>query len=86
MGSLDADILRKLLEDAQSVQPELIRQAESSLRVAESQPGFGHLLAQYISRHDLPESDRQLSAILLRKFVKHHWDADADHFEVHAYP
>lgn len=79
---MNAATVRGLLRDAQSMVPESIRSAEASLRVAETQPGFGYLLAQLVSVQDLPESDRQLSAILLKKFVRAHWDAEAESFEV----
>ena len=80
--AMDAGAIRMLLRDAQSMAPETIKKAEASLQVAESQPGFGYLLAQLISSQNIPQSDRQLSAILLRKFVRAHWDGDAEGFQV----
>ena len=83
---MDAEAVRGLLQDAQSMAPEIIRSAEASLRVAETQPGFGYLLAQLVNVQGIPVSDRQLSAILLRKFVRAHWDAEAENFEVRLLP
>lgn len=82
MSAIDATVLAGLLRDAQSNQPEIIRRAELSLQNHEAQPGFGYLLARFVNRQDLAPGDRQLSAILLKKFVRAHWDPDADHFEV----
>ncbi len=79
---MNLEAVRVILREAQSMAPDAIKNAESILRNAESQAGFGYLLAQLVTRQDFPESDRQLSAILLRKFVKTHWDADAENFEV----
>ena len=79
---MNAETVRRLLRDAQSMSPGSIRSAEALLRDAESQPGFGYLLAQLINVQEIPVGDRQLSAILLKKFVRAHWDAEAESFEV----
>lgn len=81
-SAIDSGFLQNLLSDAQSHQPEVIKRAEQTLRAAEEHAGFGYSLAHFTTRPDVAVGARQLSAILLRKFVRAHWDPDADHFEV----
>ena len=81
---INVEALRELIRNAQSNDPEKIRAAENGFSQAEAQDGYGYMLAHLVTSKELAQTDRQLSAILLRKFVKHHWDADSEQFEVSA--
>ncbi|XP_076929084.1 uncharacterized protein LOC143593298 [Bidens hawaiensis] len=55
--------------------------AEASLNQASLQPGFGSALAKIAANRDLPLGSRQLAAVLLKQFIKKHWQEDEDAFE-----
>ncbi|XP_047308290.1 importin-9-like [Impatiens glandulifera] len=55
--------------------------AETSLNQASLQPGFGSGLAKVAANRDLPFGLRQLAAVLLKQFIKKHWQEDEDTFE-----
>lgn len=78
----DADIFRRILKDARSNDSVVLRKAEASIKAAERQPGYGSLLVQLATANNVSGDEKQLSAILLKKFVKSHWDAEAEDFEV----
>ncbi|KAJ0455066.1 putative importin-beta domain, armadillo-like helical [Helianthus annuus] len=55
--------------------------AEASLNQAALQPGFGSALSKIAANRELPLGSRQLAAVLLKQFVKKHWQEDEDGFE-----
>ncbi|KAI7756241.1 hypothetical protein M8C21_007220, partial [Ambrosia artemisiifolia] len=66
--------------------------AEASLNQASLQPGFGSALSKIAANRDLPLGSRQISfcqyltifylaAVLLKQFIKKHWQEDEDGFE-----
>ncbi|XAR55875.1 hypothetical protein NMG60_11036107 [Bertholletia excelsa] len=55
--------------------------AETSLNQASCQPGFGNALAKVAANKELPMGLRQLAAVLLKQFVKKHWQEDEETFE-----
>ncbi|PIA39533.1 hypothetical protein AQUCO_02600173v1 [Aquilegia coerulea] len=55
--------------------------AEASLYQASSQPGFGCALTKVAVNKELQLGLRQLAAVLLKQFIKKHWDEDEDIFE-----
>ncbi|XP_071692236.1 uncharacterized protein [Rutidosis leptorrhynchoides] len=55
--------------------------AEASLNQASLQPGFGSALSKVAANRDLPLGSRQLAAVLLKQFIKKHWQEDEDGFE-----
>nr|XP_043606256.1 importin-9 [Erigeron canadensis] len=55
--------------------------AEASLNQASLQPGFGSALSKIAANRGLPLGSRQLAAVLLKQFVKKHWQEDEDGFE-----
>ncbi|KAM4120044.1 hypothetical protein ACJW30_03G103900 [Castanea mollissima] len=55
--------------------------AEASLNQASLQPGFGSALSKVAANRELPLGLRQLAAVLLKQFVKKHWQEGEDSFE-----
>nr|KAJ0216062.1 hypothetical protein LSAT_V11C300125630 [Lactuca sativa] len=66
--------------------------AEASLNQASVQPGFGSALSKIAANRNLPLGSRQISfchyltcfylaAVLLKQFIKKHWQEDDDGFE-----
>ncbi|XP_059317050.1 uncharacterized protein LOC132067756 isoform X2 [Lycium ferocissimum] len=55
--------------------------AETSLQQATLQPGFGSALCRIAARRDLPLGLRQLAAVILKQFIKKHWQEDEEGFE-----
>ncbi|XP_057962818.1 uncharacterized protein LOC131154215 [Malania oleifera] len=55
--------------------------AEASLQQASRQSGFGGALSKVAAHQELPLGLRQLAAVLLKQFVKKHWQEDDDAFE-----
>ncbi|KAJ4816684.1 Importin-9 [Rhynchospora pubera] len=54
--------------------------AEESLKQASLQPGYGAALAKIIFNKEIPFGLRQLSAVLLKQFIKQHWQEDEENF------
>ncbi|XP_068637153.1 uncharacterized protein [Aristolochia californica] len=54
--------------------------AEASLQQASLQPGFGVALSKVAINKELPFGLRQLAAVLLKQFVKQHWQEDEETF------
>ncbi|XP_073314450.1 uncharacterized protein [Primulina huaijiensis] len=55
--------------------------AETSLQQASSQSGFGVALASVAANRKLSFGLRQLAAVLLKQYIKKHWDEDEEGFE-----
>ncbi|KAL6538867.1 hypothetical protein OROMI_025193 [Orobanche minor] len=55
--------------------------AETSLQQASLQPGYGVALARVAANRELPFGLRQLAAVLLKQFIRKHWDEDEETFE-----
>ncbi|KAL1807817.1 hypothetical protein ACET3Z_024807 [Daucus carota] len=55
--------------------------AETSLNQASVQPGFGSALCRIAGNRELPLGARQLAAVLLKQFVKKHWQENEENFE-----
>ncbi|XP_021910212.1 importin-9 [Carica papaya] len=55
--------------------------AEASLNQASLQPGFGAALTKVAANKELPLGLRQLAAVLLKQFIKKHWQEGEDSFE-----
>ncbi|XP_028803455.1 importin-9 isoform X1 [Neltuma alba] len=55
--------------------------AEASLTQASLQPGFGTALSKVAANKELAVGLRQLAAVLLKQFVKKHWQEGEDTFE-----
>ncbi|GLT91714.1 hypothetical protein SLE2022_095890 [Rubroshorea leprosula] len=55
--------------------------AEASLNQASLQPGFGGALSKVAANRELPFGLRQLAAVLLKQFVKKHWQEGDESFE-----
>lgn len=55
--------------------------AEASLHQASLQPGFGSALAKVAANRELSSGLRQLAAVLLKQFIKKHWEEDEETFE-----
>jgi len=70
------------LRAAQSQDSGVRQQAEHRISEAEKQPGFGAGLTEVTVRKDIPDDLRQFGALLLKKYVKSHWDAGAIGFQV----
>lgn len=54
--------------------------AEASLHQASLQPGFGAALAKITVNQELPFGLRQLAAVLLKQFIKQHWQEGDEGF------
>lgn len=54
--------------------------AEASLHQASLQPGFGVALSKVTVNKELPLGLRQLAAVLLKQFIKQHWQEDEETF------
>ncbi|WJX57867.1 uridine/cytidine kinase [Trifolium repens] len=55
--------------------------AEASLDQASRQSGFGSALSKVVANKELTVGLRQLAAVLLKQFVKKHWQEGEDSFE-----
>ncbi|KAH7416171.1 hypothetical protein KP509_14G078800 [Ceratopteris richardii] len=55
------------------VDPGTRKAAEDALSSASTQPGYGVALAQFIVDKSLPVGIRQLAAVVLKQYVKQHW-------------
>ncbi|XP_074383477.1 uncharacterized protein LOC141725016 isoform X3 [Apium graveolens] len=55
--------------------------AETSLHQASLQPGFGSALCRIGGNRELPLGARQLAVVLLKQFIKKHWQEDEENFE-----
>ncbi|CAH9119623.1 unnamed protein product [Cuscuta europaea] len=55
--------------------------AETSLQQASLQPGYGGALSRVAASRELPLGLRQLAAVLLKQFIKKHWQEDEVDFE-----
>lgn len=55
--------------------------AEASLSQASLQPGFGTGLSKVVANRDLPFGLRQLAGLLLKQFIKKHWQEGDESFE-----
>lgn len=54
--------------------------AEESLRQASLQPGYGAALTKVTINKEIPFGLRQLAAVLLKQFIKHHWEEQEENF------
>uniref|UniRef100_A0A453RB64 Importin N-terminal domain-containing protein n=1 Tax=Aegilops tauschii subsp. strangulata TaxID=200361 RepID=A0A453RB64_AEGTS len=54
--------------------------AEESLCQASLQPGYGAALTKVTVNKEVPFGLRQLAAVLLKQFIKQHWEEDEDNF------
>ncbi|URD91573.1 hypothetical protein MUK42_00986 [Musa troglodytarum] len=54
--------------------------AEASLQQASSQPGFGAALSKIVVNNEISFGLRQLAAVLLKQFIKQHWQEDEENF------
>ncbi|XP_020264447.1 importin-9 isoform X2 [Asparagus officinalis] len=54
--------------------------AETSLHQASLQPGFGTALTKVTVNMEVPFGLRQLSAVLLKQFIKQHWQEGEENF------
>ncbi|KAJ8637202.1 hypothetical protein MRB53_011469 [Persea americana] len=54
--------------------------AEASLQQASLQPGFGVALSKIVVNKEFPVGLRQLAAVLLKQFIKQHWQEDEESF------
>ncbi|KAG2574260.1 importin-9-like isoform X3 [Panicum virgatum] len=54
--------------------------AEESLRQASLLPGYGAALTKVTINKEIPFGLRQLAAVLLKQFIKQHWQEDEDNF------
>ncbi|CAN6236030.1 unnamed protein product [Urochloa humidicola] len=54
--------------------------AEESLRQASLLPGYGAALTKVTINKEIPFGLRQLAAVLLKQFIKHHWQEDEENF------
>ncbi|XP_072973182.1 uncharacterized protein [Typha angustifolia] len=54
--------------------------AEASLKQASLQPGFGAALVKITVNKDISFGLRQLAAVLLKQFIKQHWQIDEENF------
>ncbi|XP_064954895.1 uncharacterized protein LOC135582900 isoform X1 [Musa acuminata AAA Group] len=54
--------------------------AEASLQQASSQPGFGAALSKIMVNKEISFGLRQLAAVLLKQFIKQHWQEDEENF------
>uniref|UniRef100_A0ACD6AEW2 Uncharacterized protein n=1 Tax=Avena sativa TaxID=4498 RepID=A0ACD6AEW2_AVESA len=54
--------------------------AEESLRQASLQPGYGAALTKVTINKEVPFGLRQLAAVLLKQFIKHHWEEQEENF------
>ncbi|XP_022724957.1 importin-9 isoform X5 [Durio zibethinus] len=55
--------------------------AEASLNQASLQPGFGRGLSKVAANRDVPFGLRQLAALLLKQFIKKHWQEGDESFQ-----
>ncbi|KAL7132572.1 hypothetical protein ABFS83_12G083800 [Erythranthe nasuta] len=55
--------------------------AETSLQQASVQPGYGVALASVAANRELPFGLRQLAAVLLKQYIRKHWNEDEEGFE-----
>ncbi|GAV80225.1 IBN_N domain-containing protein [Cephalotus follicularis] len=55
--------------------------AEASLNHASLQPGFGAALSKVAANKEVPFGLRQLAAVLLKQFIKKHWQEGDESFE-----
>ncbi|KAM3269408.1 importin-9 [Capsicum chacoense] len=55
--------------------------AEASLHQAFLRPGFGSSLCRIAAKRELPLGLRQLAAVILKQFIKKHWQEDEEGFE-----
>ncbi|XP_006348597.1 importin-9 isoform X2 [Solanum tuberosum] len=55
--------------------------AETSLQQATLQPGFGSSLCRIAAKRELPLGLRQLAAVILKQFIKKHWQEGEEGFE-----
>ncbi|KAI3467172.1 hypothetical protein Pfo_023835 [Paulownia fortunei] len=55
--------------------------AETSLKQASLQPGYGVALARVAANGELPFGLRQLAAVLLKQYIRKHWNEDEEGFE-----
>ncbi|KAK5776797.1 uncharacterized protein LOC108479424 [Gossypium arboreum] len=55
--------------------------AEASLDQASLQPGFGRGLSQVAANRDLPFGLRQLAALILKQFIRKHWQEGDESFQ-----
>ncbi|XP_004238985.1 uncharacterized protein [Solanum lycopersicum] len=55
--------------------------AETSLQQATLQPGFGSSLCRIAEKRELPLGLRQLAAVILKQFIKKHWQEGEEGFE-----
>ncbi|KAK1389897.1 importin-9 [Heracleum sosnowskyi] len=55
--------------------------AETSLHQASLQPGFGSALCRIAGNRELPINMFYLAAVLLKQFIKKHWQEDEENFE-----
>ncbi|PIN25923.1 hypothetical protein CDL12_01337 [Handroanthus impetiginosus] len=55
--------------------------AETSLQQASLQQGYGLALARVAANRELPFGIRQLAAVLLKQYIRKHWNEDEEGFE-----
>ena len=67
---------------AAALQPGTRQEAEQHLAEAEQQPGYGLALVQTTVRHAVAPELRQMAALLLKNFIRHHWTPEAENFQV----
>eukprot|EP00250_Pteridium_aquilinum_P006987 c16793_g1_i1 orf=84-3179(-) len=63
-----------------NVDPGTRKAAEDALTTASTQPGYGVALAQLILDKALPLGLRQLAAVVLKQYVKQHWQEGEDNY------
>ncbi|WPH00848.1 Hypothetical protein R9X50_00367800 [Acrodontium crateriforme] len=76
--SLDTQSLVGLLQA--SLDPSQNRQAETSLKTAEAQPGFSLALLQIVANDGVPQNTRLASALFFKNFIRRSWaDENGNH-------
>lgn len=82
IGGVDGDQLWLLncLNATLDINQEIRSSAEDSLKRASAQPGFGVALAKITVNRGLPLGLRQLAAVLLKQYVKQHWQEGEENY------
>eukprot|EP00899_Mesostigma_viride_P014625 jgi/Mesvir1/23163/Mv22638-RA.1 len=84
MASLDTDEARvtilQLLQGILNADPVTRKFAEDQLIQGSLQPGYGVSLVKVFLNQAIPEGIRQLAAVVLKQYVKEHWQEEADGF------
>lgn len=65
--------LLQCLQGTLDANPAVRVSAETALKQAADQPGFGPALVKIVLSYDVPYGLRQLGAVVVKKYVKEHW-------------